>query len=161
MGVSIGFIGATTQELDRAEQDPAWADAYLYDLYCGDDPATAERPQGGPDKAWAGLQFLIDETDVELEFLMDGFPVLEDGTLFTWSAEQIASVARQLRATPWEHLAAHYDPVRMREEGIHPHTWRFDPEGELDWLKSSYEELVVFFTEAARDGYGAFMSFSF
>ncbi|MGW1374200.1 DUF1877 family protein [Streptomyces sp. NPDC002446] len=159
MGVSIGFIGATTEELDRAAKEPSWAREHLDALYDGDN--FTARPHGGPDKAWAGLQFLLDEADVELEFLMDGYPILEEGTLFGWSAEQIENVARQLRATPWERLAAHYDAERMTKEEVYPRTWRFDPEGELDWLEHAYEGIVDFFTEAAAGGYGAFMSFSF
>ncbi|WP_336049136.1 DUF1877 family protein [Streptomyces sp. CA2R101] len=161
MGVSVGFIGATTEELDRAEEDPSWAGSYIHELYGDDHFLMSDRPSGGPDKAWAGLQFLFDETDIELEFLMDGYLLLEDGTLFGWSAEQIARVARQLQATPWERLAAHYAPERMMGEEVYPHTWRLDAEGELDWLRRSYEELVDFFTAAAAGGYGAFMSFSF
>ncbi|MEU6327921.1 DUF1877 family protein [Streptomyces sp. NPDC047049] len=161
MGVSVGFIGATTEELDRAEEDPSWARSCVSELYDDDDVLMSARPSGGPDKAWAGLQFLFDETDVELEFLMDGYPILEDGTLFGWSAEQIARVAGQLQATPWERLAAHYAPERMMGKKVYPHTWTHDAEGGLDWLRRSYEELVDFFTAAAAGGYGAFMSFSF
>ncbi len=159
MGMTIGFIGATTEELDRAEKEPGWADEFTFALYDDDDFPT--RPVGDPDKAWAGLQFLLDQTEVHLDFLMDGFQILEGGTLFGWTAEQIESVARQLRATPWERLAAHYDPERMMKEEVYPQTWRFDAEGELEWLQSAYEEVVAFFSEAAEGGYGAFMSFSF
>ncbi|MFC5248258.1 YfbM family protein [Streptomyces nigrescens] len=161
MGVSIGFISATTEELDRAEKDPSWADDYVFTLYADDDFPRPDRPYGGPDKAWAGLQFLLDETDVRLDFLMDGFPILEDGSLFGWSAEQIESVARQLQATPWEQLAAHYAPEKMTKEDVYPNMWRFDAEGELEWLERAYEELVPFFVKAADGGYGAFMTFSF
>ncbi|WP_432144426.1 DUF1877 family protein [Streptomyces sp. bgisy084] len=161
MGVSIGFICATTEELNRAEKEPSWAGEFHYGLYDSDTFAESDRPHGDPDKAFAGLQFLLDETDVQLDFLMDGFPILEDGTLFGWTAEQIESVARQLRATPWEQLAAHYDPDQMTKEDVYPNTWRFDPESELAWLERAYEELVDFFTKAAERGYGAFMSFSF
>ncbi|ARF58432.1 DUF1877 family protein [Streptomyces gilvosporeus] len=161
MGVSIGFICATTEELNRAEKEPSWADAFLGELYGSDDFPMPDRPYGGPDKAFAGLQFLFDAADVSLDFLMDGFSILEDGTLFGWSAEQIESLARQLRATPWEQLAAHYDPQRMTRENVYPNTWRFRPEDELEWLKDAYDELVTFLTAAAERGYGAFMSFSF
>ncbi|MEU8782337.1 DUF1877 family protein [Streptomyces sp. NPDC048637] len=154
MGVSVGFIGATTEELDRAEKEPSWAEEYLSELYSSDSLSKSNRPYGGPDKAWADLQFLLDETDVRLEFLMDGSQILEDGTLFGWSAEQIESVARQLRATPWERLAVHYDPEQMKKE-------RGYPPVSLGSLEYHYEELVAFFTEAADGGYGAFMSFSF
>ena len=160
MGVSVSFIGATTEELDRAEKDPEWAGEYLDELY-GDDFPSPDRPFGGPGKAFAGLQFLIDETDVALEFLMDGYPILDDGTLFGWTADQIESVARQLRATPWERLAVHYDWERMTKEDVYPNMWRFDAEGELEWLEGAYEELVAFFGAAADRGLGAFMNFSF
>ncbi|PBC86506.1 protein of unknown function [Streptomyces sp. 2224.1] len=161
MGVRIAFIGATTEELDRAEKDPSWASSCVSGLYADVAFPKAARPYGGPDKAWAGLQFLLDETGIELEFLMDGFQILEDGTLFGWSAEQIESVARQLQATPWERLAAHYDPERMTIERMYPNVWGWDAEGGLDWLQCSYDELVTFFAAAAEGGYGAFMSFSF
>ncbi|MFJ9407522.1 DUF1877 family protein [Streptomyces sp. NPDC101393] len=152
MGVSMAFISATTEELERAEKDPGWADAFVGELYDGD--AYAKRPHDGPGKAWADLQFLLDGADVGLEFLMDGDQLLEDGTLFAWSAEQIESVARELQATPWERLAVHYDAERMKQQ-------RGYPPSELDWLEGPYEELVAFFAEAAAGGYGAFMTFSF
>jgi hypothetical protein len=161
MGVSISFISATTEELDRAAQDPGWADEYVSQLYDSDNFPAADRPYGGPDRAWGGLQFLFDEAEVELEFLMDGFVILEDGTLFGWDAEQIESLARQLRETPWERLAAHYDPERMAKQDVYPNMWTFDPEGRLGWLEDAYEELVGFFAAAAERGLGAFMNFSF
>ncbi|MFJ9588529.1 YfbM family protein [Streptomyces acidicola] len=158
MGVTISFISATPEELDRADSDPSWAAELIYELYDGD---TVGRPHGGPDKAWAGLQFLLDEADMELEFLMDGYRITEDGTLFGWSPEHVQAVARELKANPWERLAVHYDPERMTKEEVYPNMWRFEPEGELAWLEDSYKELVEFFDAAADGGYGAFMNFSF
>lgn len=98
---------------------------------------------------------------MSLEFVMDGFQIRDDGTLFGWTAEQIDSVARELRATSWERLATHYDPERMAKEDVYPNMWTFDPDGQLDWLENAYEELVAFFSAAAERGYGAFMNFSF
>ncbi|MFE0251605.1 YfbM family protein [Streptomyces sp. NPDC059010] len=158
MGMYISFIGATTEELDRAEKDPSWANAFVYEFYDDHDDSLPSRPEVGLDKKWDGLQFLLNETDVELEFLMDGFPILEDGTLFGYSAEEVKTVARQLRATPWEQLAAHYDPAQMIKEEVYPRIW--DVNGE-DWLEDAYDELVQFFGEAAERGLGAFMTFSF
>ncbi|MFD0002522.1 YfbM family protein [Streptomyces sp. NPDC127178] len=160
MGVTISFVGATTQELDRAEKDPSWADDYISELY-GQDYPMPDRPYGGPDKAFGGLQFLFDEAEISIEFVMDGFQIRDDGTLFGWDAEQIDSVARELRATPWERLAAHYDSERMGKEDVYPNMWKFDPEGQLEWLEGAYEELVAFFGAAADRGLGAFMTFSF
>ncbi|KOG25001.1 DUF1877 family protein [Streptomyces viridochromogenes] len=83
MGVSISFVSATTEELDRAEKDPSWAGQFL-------------------------------------EFALDGFQIQEGGTLFGWTAEQIAGTARELREAPWEKLAAHYDPERTANEDVYP-----------------------------------------
>lgn len=158
MGMYISFVGATTEELDRAEKDPSWADEFVYELYDNEDDPLPGRPDVGLDKKWAGLQFLLDETDVELEFMMDGFPILEDGTLFGYSAEEVKTVARQLRATPWEQVAAHYDAEEMTKEDVYPRIW--DDDGG-DWLEDAYDELVEFFGKAADRGLGAFMTFSF
>jgi hypothetical protein len=152
MGVSIGFISATTEELDRAEKDPSWADEYVYELYAGND--FPNRPHGGPDKAWAGLQFLIDETDVDLEFLMDGFQILEDGTLFGWSPEQIESVARYLRATPWERLAAHYAPERMTVEEVYPKCGGSMPRASWTGLSAPTRSLSIFSPRRLRADMG-------
>ncbi|MFC5212767.1 YfbM family protein [Streptomyces coerulescens] len=160
MGVTISFISATTEELDRAAKDPSWAGQFVSDLY-GVDYPWPDRHDCGPDKAFGGLQFLFDEAEVSLEFVMDGFQILDSGTLFGWTAEQIDGVARELLATPWERLAAHYDPERMATEDVYPNMWTFDPDGELDWLKDAYDELVTFFRTAAEHGHGAFMNFSF
>ncbi|NLU66740.1 YfbM family protein [Streptomyces sp. HNM0574] len=161
MSVTISFVSATPEELDRAEKEPDWADEYVDALYDFDDPEAPGRPDCGPEKAWAGLQFLFDEAEVDVDLLMDGFTIQEDGTLFGWTPEQIASLARDLRATPWQQLAAHYHPEEMTKEDVYPNMWRFDPDSELEWLKDAYEELVAFCTAAAERGYGAFMMFSF
>ncbi|MDC0767032.1 YfbM family protein [Streptomyces sp. HD] len=160
MGMYISFTAATTEELDRAVKDPSWADEYVYDLYDSDDDPIPNRPDVGLDKAWAGLQFLLDETDVELEFMMDGFVIVEEGTLFGYSVKDVETVARQLRATPWERLAEHYDPERMVKDDVYPRTWDVH-DGSLEWLRSTYDELVEFFGESADRGLGAFMTFSF
>ncbi|KUO06292.1 hypothetical protein AQJ67_02265 [Streptomyces caeruleatus] len=47
MGVSISFVSATTEELDRAEEDPSWADQFPCDLYSGRFPIPG-RLYGGP-----------------------------------------------------------------------------------------------------------------
>jgi hypothetical protein len=159
MSVTISFISATAEELDRAAEDPDWASEFLDELYEGDDGPG--RPDGGPDKAWGGLQYLFDKADVYLEFLMEGYSIGEDGTLFGWPVEDVASLAAKLQATPWEQLAAHYEPELMAKEEVYPNCWKLDPEGELEWLESAYGELVAFFAEAAEGGYGAFMMFSF
>ncbi|MFD7923661.1 DUF1877 family protein [Streptomyces sp. NPDC059740] len=161
MSVSVSFISASAQELERAEKEPDWAREFVAELYGSDDYPAPDRPDGGPGKAFNGLQYLLDEVQAPFEFLMGGDPVGDDGTLFVWSARQVESVARLFRATPWPALAAHYDPERMSAQDVYPAMWRSDPEGSLAWLKEAYEDLVAFFAAAAGRGYGALMNFSF
>ncbi|MEV5592644.1 DUF1877 family protein [Streptomyces sp. NPDC052496] len=67
-------------------------------------------PDGGStgelDKAWAGLQFLLDAEGVSIELMMDGFPIGEDG-LSGWSVEEVREAAERLGVVPFERLAAH------------------------------------------------------
>ncbi|GHH11118.1 YfbM family protein [Streptomyces lanatus] len=159
MGMYISFISATTEELDKAVEDPGWAVDHVDELYESEDSAVPDRPSADLDKAWGGLQFLLDEAEMGLEFMMDGFVIVEEGTLFGWSVEDVRTAARELRATPWQRLAVHYDAERMNKEDVYPRVW--DNEGEPEWLESAYGELVEFFGAAADRGLGAFMTFSF
>lgn len=161
MSVEISFLAATADELARAEREPDWAEELIDELYDFDNPSAPGRPDCGPEKAWAGLQYLFDRAGVGIDFLMDGGEIKDDGTLFGRSVEQTASAAQELRAVPWERLAVHYDAERMMKEEVYPRVWASDPEGESEWLRSAYEELVAFFDAAAGGGYGAFMTFSF
>lgn len=153
------FIGGTTEELDRAVKAPDQAEDDVDELFESDDSTVPGGPSAELDKMWDGLQFLLGEAGVGFEFMMDGFLIAEEGTLFRWSAEHVEAVARQLRATPWERLAAHFDPERMIKENVYPHVWDVAPESE--WLESAYGDLVEFFGAAADRGLGAFMTFSF
>lgn len=155
------FIGGTTEELDRAVKAPDQAEDDVDELFESDDSTVPGGPSAELDKMWDGLQFLLGEAGVGFEFMMDGFLIAEEGTLFRWSAEHVEAVARQLRATPWERLAAHFDPERMIKENVYPHVWDVAPESELEWLESAYGDLVEFFGAAADRGLGAFMTFSF
>ncbi|MCX5208526.1 YfbM family protein [Kitasatospora sp. NBC_00240] len=156
MGMYVSFTRMTPAQLEQAAHDPDWAAEYL-DAYYGDGgPCDLS---GGLDKAWAGLQFLLDAAEVPVEFLMDGFPIRDDGTLFGWSAEDVRELAKELRAVPFERLAAHYDPARMAAEGVYPNVWEFRPEEELDHLRGSYESLVGFLDSAAASGSAAVMTF--
>ncbi|MEV8086483.1 DUF1877 family protein [Streptomyces nigra] len=159
--MSVGFVSATAEELDRAWREPEWAEPYVWELYDSKTFRRDGRLDCGPAKAWAGLQFLFDAADVRLEFLMDGFMIAEDGTLFGWTVEQFTALAAELRETPWERPAAHYDPERMARDDVYPNLWAFDPGGQREWLQAAYEELVAFVTGAAERGQGAFMSFAY
>ncbi|GGX25681.1 hypothetical protein GCM10010341_53710 [Streptomyces noursei] len=157
MGMVISFTCVTPEELDRAEEDPEWARDLLWKI----DELRPDNPEAYLDKAWAGLEFLFGEADEPLEFLMDGNPIDDEGSLFTWDVESVRDTARRLRALPWERLATHYDPVRMTEEEVYPNIWDPEDEDEPEYLKGAYETLVSFFEATARSTSAALMSFSF
>ena len=55
MGVSVGFVRATAEELDRAWREPERAEPYVWELYDsgafrGTAACTAARPSPGPDR---------------------------------------------------------------------------------------------------------------
>jgi hypothetical protein len=151
MGSVLSFTRVTTEELDRAFDDPEWAEELLDD---------EDRPGCYLDKAWAGLDFLLGEAYVHVELYEDGSGVIdEDVTLFGWDAELVAETARTLSATPFEVLAGHFDPAKMNEREVYPRFWHGDDD--LDYLESYYQSLVVFFAETAAAGGAAIRSFSF
>ncbi|MEU9126438.1 YfbM family protein [Streptomyces sp. NPDC048506] len=157
MGMVISFTRVTPEELDKAVKDPEWAEEFLWEV----DELRPDNPGADLDKAWAGLEFLLGEADESIEFLMDGDPIDDEGTLFSWSVESVQDVAKRLRALPWERLATHYDPVQMAKEKVYPNIWDPENEFELEYLKWAYDELVAFFDATARLESPALMSFSF
>ncbi|MGW7022930.1 YfbM family protein [Streptomyces decoyicus] len=157
MGMVISFTRVTPEELDRAEKDPDWAREFLWEV----DELRPDNPEAYLDKAWAGLEFLLGKAGEPLEFLMDGYPVDDEGTLFSWGVEGVQALAKSLGALPWERLATHYDPVRMTEEEVYPDIWEPGDEDAPEYLKGNYETLVSFFDATARLESAALMSFSF
>ncbi|WP_030678535.1 YfbM family protein [Streptomyces rimosus] len=171
MGMVISFTCVTPAELEQAHADPGWAREFLDDL------SWNNRRPGNPgvylDKSWAGIQYLLDEAEAELDLQTDGIPITEEGTLSGWSAETVQAAAEELRALPFVRLAAHYDAARMTEEDVYPGVWDDgegsdedgsedgSEDGELSYLRSNYEELVAFFDTTATTAQAAIMSFSF
>ncbi|MET7801498.1 DUF1877 family protein [Streptomyces decoyicus] len=60
--------------------------------------APAGHPDAYLDKAWAGLEFLLGKAGEPLEFLMDGYPIDDDGTLVSWSVEDVQAMTKRLGA---------------------------------------------------------------
>ncbi|QQQ73895.1 DUF1877 family protein [Saccharothrix sp. 6-C] len=151
MGMTLSFTRVTPGELDRAFGDPGWALERLDD-------------EGLPycflEKSWAGIQFLLDAADVRVDVYEDGDAIDEECTLFGWSDGMVAEAAKALGATPFEVLAGHYDPRKLSEEEVYPmrHLW---DDGDIDYLRQNYGDLVVFLEETAAAGGAAIRHFSF
>lgn len=149
MSMVLSFTRVTTEELDRAIADPEWASGKLSD---------EDLPYVDLDKAWAGIQFLLDAAEVDVELYEDGDLIDEDCTLLGWDRELVAKAARELGAAPFAALAAHYDAAAMTEQDVYPRVWN---DNSLDYLSHFYEQLVEFFAATAANGGAAIRTFSF
>jgi len=150
MGMTLSFTRATSEQLDRAYEDPEWAAEFLWE----DDV-----PGCYLDKAWAGIQFLLDEAEVPVDVYEDGNLIDEECVMFGWDPDMVADAARALRDMPFATLAGHYNAEKMMAADVYPRIWADD--SELDYLRTNYESLVAFFTETAAAGHGAIRNFSF
>lgn len=147
----VSFHRVGPELLDRATEDPAWAHEHRDDL-------TADGLDGYLDKAWDGLQFLMNAENLDVDLFFDGDMIGEDGTLFGWPAHVVASVAETLRNTPFDRLARHYDGAKMDADEVYPRIWADDTS---DCLAPHYQTLVTFFDTTARSSAAAVMTFSF
>jgi len=73
MGMTLGFIEVTPEQLDGVMDDGRLAEE-LYDELSDD--ATVR--DGFIEKAWDGIQYLLDEAGVGVELRMDGDPIEHD-----------------------------------------------------------------------------------
>ncbi|MEU4639270.1 YfbM family protein [Micromonospora sp. NPDC023814] len=150
MGSVLSFTRVTSEELDRAFADPEWAAEHVVD--------DEDRPVCCLDKAWAGLQFLLDGAEVGVDLYENGDVIDEECTLFGWDDGRVAEAARALSATPFEALARHFDPKGMSEARVYPGLWDDD---DLDRLERHHAELVEFFVATAASGGAAIRDFNF
>lgn len=157
MGMVVSFTRVTAEQLAKAEQDPEWAEELLEELA---EPEDEDEPDGYLDKAWAGIQYLMEAEGLGIDLLMDGDSLDEDGTLFGWSVAHVRQVAEKLRAAPWERLAAHYDAEKMMAAEVYPRVWDTGDD-ERDYVEGYYQGLVEFFAFAAAKQSAAIMEFSF
>ncbi|SCE88826.1 protein of unknown function (DUF1877) [Micromonospora viridifaciens] len=151
MGMTQWFTRVSPEELDRAIADPEWAKEYLLD---------EGLPSCYLEKAWAGIQFLLDAAEVNVDLYEDGHLIDKECIHLGWDEGMIADAARELSATPFAALAGHYDPEKMGAEEVYPYRGFWDENG-LDWLRDHHEELVRFFEATAASGGAAIRSFSF
>ncbi|MCW3841402.1 YfbM family protein [Micromonospora yasonensis] len=149
--MTLGFTRVTQEQLDRAYTDPDWAEKYLRD---------EDLPGCYLEKAWAGIQFLLDAAGVSIDLYEDGCLIDKECIHLGWHAGMVADAARDLSATPFEALAAHFDPAKMSAEEIYPYRRCWDDD-DLDYLREQYVELVEFFVATAASGGAAIRTFSF
>lgn len=153
MGLTMSFTRVTPEELERAIHDQPWAMKLVEFLGELDSP---DEPDGELDKAWDGIQYLLDRAEVGLRLQDDGVPINEDHTIAGWRVDSVKAAAQLLRATPFDELAGHFDPAEMTRREVYPLFWDAD---DLEYLRGNYERLVSFFEASARAKSGAIMEF--
>ncbi|WP_327351288.1 YfbM family protein [Streptomyces sp. NBC_01304] len=158
MSMVLSFTCVTPEELARALQDPEWAEEFLDELDSDED--RPDNPDGFIEKAWAGIQYLLDAAEAGVDLQMGGLPIDEELLFTGWTAEMVQDAARKLQVLPFEKLAAHYDPARMQEQNVYPNIWTHDPDGECEYLKWHYGTLLTFFEEASAKGSAAIVEFN-
>ncbi|GHF12074.1 hypothetical protein GCM10017786_52490 [Amycolatopsis deserti] len=157
MGMTLDYIELTPRQLADVMVDGEKAEE-LYDEITEDETILT----GFVEKAWDGLQYLLDRAGVGVDLRMDGDPIDHDGEEFTgFPPELVKSIAESLNAVPFERLAAHYDPADMMARDVYPRIWDSHAEDELEYLRVNYATLRTFFDTIARNGNAALACFSF
>nr|BFE50501.1 hypothetical protein GCM10017745_39280 [Saccharothrix mutabilis subsp. capreolus] len=151
MGMTLSFTRVTPDELAQAFEDPEWALEQVDD---------EERPDCFLEKAWAGIQHLLNSADVYVELYEDGDPIDEEATLMAWDAAMVAATAKRLSETPFSVLEPHCTPENLNEGKVYPMGTMWDAD-DLDYLRDHYPALVTFFAETAAAGDAAIRHFSF
>ncbi|MFC6883225.1 MULTISPECIES: YfbM family protein [Actinomadura] len=153
----MSFTRVTQQELKRGDEDPQWLQS-LIDSRMESSEGTLDTV--GLDKAWAGIQYLLDAADVGIELQIDGSFLDAEG-MNGWDPEEVKEAADLLRKADFETLAVHYDPADMDAEDVYPGTWKPRGDTGLHYLREPYEALVRFFNATADRNEAAVMTFSF
>ncbi|MFB9696586.1 DUF1877 family protein [Amorphoplanes digitatis] len=162
------WLRVSPDELARAATDLDWAHRL----------ARTARDSGserwtGIDKAWNGLDFLLDrlgfeiplvlgaESFVELpdvepdsEEMFDFLANLEDdwgyGPPSYLTPDQVAAAAAQLATLTEDDLIRGVDPTELYRAEIYPGTW--ERPGELEWVAHYLPDVREFFAAAAKEG---------
>lgn len=152
--MTVTFTKLTSADLAQLLDDPEKVSDILWR------PPAGDGPSGSVDKAIDGIQFLLSAAGVPISLApeqMPGEPIpTQDGEIhFGLSADEVASIAQHLEATPFDTLAPHFSPERMNQQGVQPTPWEAD---DRDYLEENYQILLFFFADASKTGSAALLS---
>lgn len=162
------WLRVAPDELERAKTDLAWA--YELAMTARDD--NAER-WTATDKAWNGLDFLLDRLGFEVPLVLgaeafvelpDVEPGSEEMSDFLENCEddwgygapsyltpfQVRAAAAGLAALTEDDLVCGVDPQELNRAEIYPGTW--ERLGELAWVAHYLPGVRGYFAAAAKDG---------
>lgn len=166
--MSGNWLRVSSNELDHARTDLGWA----YELAMKQRDGNSER-WATTDKAWNGLNFLLDrlgfeiplvlgaESFIELpdvepdsEEMFDFLENLEDdwgyGPPSYLTPDQVAAAAAHLVALTEDDLIRGVDPSELSRAEVYPGGW--ERPGALVWVTHHLPDVRSFFASAAKDG---------
>lgn len=162
------WLRASPDELERASTDLGWA----YELATTERDGDSER-WTTTDKAWNGLDFLLDrlgfenslvlgaesfverpDAEPDSEEMFDFLENLEDdrgyGPPSYLTPVQVAAAASRLATLTADDLIRDVDQSELQQAEIYPGTW--GTPGELLWVAHYLPGVQSFFAAAAKDG---------
>jgi hypothetical protein len=134
-------------------EDPAEAFQYVEDLRSGDEDEEVSSRGMDTDKAWAGLQYLLDKVGAPVDVISGGEPITDEEWGYDaprlLTVEEVSTASHFLNATPFALLARHYVPADFKSADVYPGMW--DEDDALSYLEGYYFDLVRLFHAAATD----------
>lgn len=153
------YARVTSAELDRAIDDPEWAQAFvdeLIDAEPDEQPDPSEARLLDTDKAWDALGFLLRRVAFPVDVVHgeEALPGAEDwgyGPPRYLTPERVKVAAEAFAQVSGASLVEGVGPEELFRADVYPSIiWE---RGEsLDYVRDYYESLTPFFAAAARDG---------
>lgn len=157
MGMVACFTSLSPDALRGLQDDPSQIEEYLYP----DDGESEPANYIDLDKAWHGIHYLLTgqanggpEPQSLAVFGGEEFgPEIGYGPARFLTAEQVRGVAEVLAELSPEILTQRFNPKDMESKQIYPEViWVRDGEEALDYVLDSYQQLQVFYRDAASRG---------
>jgi Domain of unknown function (DUF1877) len=157
MGMVACFTSLPSEALQELQEEPDQIEEFLY----------PEDGESNPpnyidlDKAWHGIHYLLTGvadggTEPQSLAVFGGKefgPEVGYGPARFLTAEQVLSVAESLSGLSAEALSERFNPKDMEVKQIYPDViWVRDGQDALDYVLESYQQLQVFYRDAAARG---------
>jgi hypothetical protein len=157
MGMVACFTSLSEEALAGLRSDEDAIEEFLYP----DDGESEPEHYIDLDKAWHGIHYLLTgEAEggvLPLSLTVFGGaefgPEVGYGPARFLTAAQAAQVAHALDTISVDSLRARFDPKDMEKKQIYPDViWIRDDADALDYLLENYQQLIIFYREAASRG---------
>jgi hypothetical protein len=157
MGMVACFAALPRVALEHLQSEPGEIEDYLYP-----DDGDSEPPHSiDIDKSWHGLHYLLtgqaeggpEPFSLAVQGGQEFGPEVGYGPARYLTPEQVQHVAAALGRTSAQSLVDRFDPQDMEAKAIYPEViWVRDNEDALDYVLDGYQQLQVFYRDAAARG---------